>query len=313
MSSYWQLLSLVAPVFILIGLGALLRWRGALTEEAETGLLRLQFNLLYPCLILQAVVGNTALRNPANLLWPPLVGFGTIALGFAAGYYAGRALGLHVGTGLRTFAFTVGIYNYGFIPIPVMESLFGRGHVGVLLVHNVGCELALWSVGLLMLSGLSLREGWRRAVNPVVCTLLVAVAVNLTGAALPAVVRSVVGALGACAIPLGLLIVGATVAPYFHRPRQLYDTRTTPSACLLRLAVLPVAFVLLARYAPLSLELKRVLVVQAAMPSGMMPLVLARHYGGQPLTAAQIIFGTTALGLLVIPLWLRFGLAWVGG
>ena len=82
------------------------------------------------------------IRGPANLLWPPLVGFGTIVLGFVAGYYAGRALGLQVGTELRTFAFTVGVYNYGFIPIPVMESLFNREHVGVLLVHNVGCELA---------------------------------------------------------------------------------------------------------------------------------------------------------------------------
>ena len=76
--------------------------------------------------------------------------------------------------------------------------------------------------------------------------------------------------------------------------------------------MLPLAFLLLARYAPFSIELKRVLVVQAAMPSGMMPLVLARHYGGQPVTAAQIILGTTVLGVLVIPLWLRFGLAWVG-
>ena len=311
--SYGQLLSVVAPVFILIALGAMLRWRRGLTEESEAGLLRLQLNLLYPCLILQAVVGNTALRHPANLLWPPLVGFGTIVLGFVAGYYAGRALGLQVGTGLRTFAFTVGVYNYGFIPIPVMESLYNREHVGVLLVHNVGCELALWGVGILMLSGLSLREGWHRVLNPVICTLLAAVAINLSGCTLPAVVLRAVGALGACAIPLGLLLVGATVTPYFHRPRQLYDARTTPTACLLRLAVLPVAFVLVARYAPLSLELKRVLVVQAAMPSGMMPLVLARHYGGQPLTAAQIIFSTTLLGLLVIPLWLHFGLAWAGG
>lgn len=313
MAAYWQLLSIVLPVFVLIALGAALHWRGALNEETETGLLRLQVNLLYPCLILQAVVGNAALRHPANLGWPPLVGFGTTVLGYAVGYYAGRALGLHVGTGLRTFAFTVGITNYGFIPVPIMESLFNREHVGVLLVHNLGCELALWGVGILMLSGLSLREGWHRVLNPVICTLLVAVALNLSGFTPPAVVMTAIGALGACAIPLGLLIVGATVMPYFHRPRQLVDARTTPGACLLRLAVLPVAFLVVARYAPLSIELKRVLVVQAAMPSGMMPLALARHYGGQPLIAAQIIFGTTALGLLVIPLWLHFGLAWVGG
>jgi predicted permease len=59
-------------------------------------------------------------------------------------------------------------------------------------------------------------------------------------------------------------------------------------------------------------ELKRVLVIQAAMPSGVFPIVLARHYGGQPLTAVQIVLGTTALGILTIPLWLRVGLAWTG-
>jgi len=313
MPGYWQLLGIVAPVFVFIALGAAMRLARALNEAAEAGLLRLQVNVLYPCLILKMVLGNAALRDPANLAWPPLVGFGTMVLGFAVGYYAGRGLGLHVGTGLRTFAFTVGIYNYGFIPIPVMESLFNREHVGVLLVHNVGCELAVWGVGLLVLSGLSLREGWHRALNPVVCMLVLAVPLNLAGLRLPSAVMNTVDALAVCAIPLGLVIFGATLVGYFDRPAQLYHGRTTPGACFLRLVLLPAAFLAVARYAPLSVELKRVLVVQAAMPSGMMPLVLARHYGGQPVTAAQIIVGTTLLGLLVIPLWLRLGLAWVGG
>ncbi len=313
MPSYWQLLGIVAPVFVFIALGVGMRYWRALNETAEAGLLSLQVNVLYPCLILKMVLGNAALRDPANLVWPPLVGFGTMVLGFAVGYYAGRALGLHVGTGLRTFAFTVGIYNYGFIPIPVMESLYDREHVGVLLVHNLGCEVAVWGVGLLVLSGLSLREGWHRVLNPVVCMLAVAVPLNLTGLRLPAPIMTSVDALAACAIPLGLVIFGATLVGYFREPRQLFHARTTPGACLLRLVVLPVAFLLLARYAPLSVELRRVLVVQAAMPSGMMSLVLARHYGGQPVTAAQILVGTTVLGVLVIPLWLRLGLAWVGG
>ncbi len=309
---YWQLLALVAPVFLLFALGAVMRRACALSADAESGMLRVYVNFMYPALILKSVLANPALRDPANVFWPPLAGFATIALGFAVGYYAGRALGLHVGAGLRTFAFTVGIYNYGFIPIPLMESLFGREPLGVLLVQNMGCELAVWSVGLLVLSGLSPREGWRKVVNAPICTLLVALVINRTGVALPGVAMRVVDMLGGCAIPFGLLLCGATLEPYLEQPRQLFHGRATPVALLLRLALLPVAFLLLARYAPVSIELKRVLVVQAAMPSGMMPLVLARHYGGQPVTAAQIILGTTVLGVLVIPLWLRFGLAWVG-
>jgi predicted permease len=193
-----------------------------------------------------------------------------------------------------------------------MESLYGREPLGVLLVQNIGCELAVWSVGLFVLAGFAGRDGWRRILNPPICTLIIAVAANLLGVALPAVVTRVIELLGACAIPFGLLLCGVTLDTYVEKPRQLYGGRTTPVACLVRLAVLPVAFLLFAKYAPVSLELKRVLVVQAAMPSGMMPLVLARHYGGQPLIAAQIIAGTTLLGVLVIPWWLSFGMTWVG-
>jgi malate permease and related proteins len=313
MPSYWQLLGMVAPVFVLFGLGIVLRRTCRLSDETESAMLRVYVTFFYPALIVKSVLGNSALRDPANLVWPPLAGCVTILLGFAVGYYAGRALGLHVGAGLRTFAFAVGIYNYGFIPIPLMESLYGREPLGVLLVQNMGCEIAIWSVGLLVLTGLSPREGWRRVINPPICTLLVALAVNLSGWTLPAVLQRVVDLLGGCAIPFGLLLCGVTLDRYVGNPASLFSARTTPAACLLRMAVLPIAFLLLARYAPISAELRRVLVVQAAMPSGMLPLVLARHYGGQPLIAAQIIVGTTLLGLLVIPLWLQFGMSWLGG
>ena len=275
-------------------------------------MLRIYVNFFYPALILKSVLNNAALRDPANLVWPPVAGFATIVLGFAVGYYAGRALGLQVGAGLRTFAFAVGIYNYGFIPIPLMESLYGREPLGVLLVQNIGCELAVWGVGLFVLAGFTGRDGWRRILNPPICTLVIAVAANLLGLTLPSVLMRVIDLLGGCAIPFGLLLCGVTLDTYVEEPRQLYGGRTTPIACLVRLVALPMAFLVLAKYAPVSLELKRVLVVQAAMPSGMMPLVLARHYGGQPLIAAQIIVGTTLLGVLVIPWWLSFGMAWVG-
>jgi predicted permease len=79
----------------------------------------------------------------------------------------------------------------------------------------------------------------------------------------------------------------------------------------LRLGVLPVLMLALAALLPLPREVKQVLIVQAAMPAGILPIVIAKHYGGQPLTAVQVVLGTTAAGLLVVPLWLQAGLHWV--
>jgi hypothetical protein len=58
--------------------------------------------------------------------------------------------------------------------------------------------------------------------------------------------------------------------------------------------------------------LKQVIVVQAAMPAAMLPIVIARHYGGDANTALKIALSTSLIGIVTIPFWLRLGLQWVG-
>ena len=314
MPTYTELLLLVLPVFALIGVGVFVRQRHWIEGEAENSLIRLVVNVCYPCLIFESVASNTALRSAGNLVLAPLMGFAITFLGIRAGLLAAKAIGLHVGSGLRTFALAVGITNYGYLPLPIMEAIWGPESRGVLLVHNVGVEVAIWTVGLLVLSGESLRQGWRKLLTPVLITLLIAVACNLAGATayFPDVVTKTVHALAVCAIPLGLIMTGVNLAQYLHEPRTLFDAKVSVSAMVLRLGVLPVLILLLAKCLPISLELKRVLVVQAAMPTAIISIIIAKLYGGHPRTAVQIVLGTTALGIFVIPLWLRAGIAWVG-
>ncbi len=60
----------------------------------------------------------------------------------------------------RTFALTVGIANYGYIPLPIAERYFPQAF-HPLLIHNIGVDIALWSVGLLVISG-EIKQGVRR-------------------------------------------------------------------------------------------------------------------------------------------------------
>lgn len=314
MPTYFQLLLLVLPVFAVIGVGVAARRLHWIEGEAETSLIRLVVNVCYPCLIFESVAENTALQSPGNLLLPPFVGFCITWVGIRAGLFVAGRIGLHVGTGLRTFALAVGIANYGYLPIPIMEAIWGPESRGVLLVHNVGVEISLWTVGVLVLSGESFRQGWRKLVSPILITLVLGVGCNLAHVTplLPDVVMKTVHALSVCAIPLGLIMTGVNLAQYLHDPRDLFDLRVSGAAMILRLAVLPVLILALAKYLPCSIELKRVLVVQAAMPTAVISIIIARLYNGHPRTAVQIVLGTTALGILVIPLWLRAGLGWIG-
>jgi predicted permease len=312
--TYFELLTLIAPVFLLIGVGSLARGAGWMTAETDAGLLKIVLNVFYPALIFKSVLGNAALADPRNVFWPPVVGFVTMAGGILLAWGIGRSLGFSKGKGLRTFAFAVGVFNYGYIPIPLMESLFGRESIGVLLVHNVGCEIAIWTVGVLVLSGFSLRDGWRRMFSGPVIALIVAGLGNVLDfdKVMPEAVDRTIGMAAACAIPVALVAIGSTLAESLRKPTELFSLRVTPAACALRLVLFPAIFLGLAKVLPVSQDLKRVMMVEAAMPAGMIPILIARHYGGKPLTAVQVVIGTTVFGLIAIPLWLRIGLVWIG-
>jgi predicted permease len=61
----------------------------------------------------------------------------------------------------------------------------------------------------------------------------------------------------------------------------------------------------------LSVELKRVILIQAAMPAGIMPIVLARHYGGETGVAIRIVLATTIASVITMPLWIHLGIRFI--
>jgi predicted permease len=314
LSEYLLLLGAVAPVFIQIGLGWLIRRIGWLTEEADASLLRVIVNLLYPCLILDTILGNRALEKAGNVLLAPVVGFFTVVLGYGLCYLAAPSFGAREPRQRRTFAFTAGIYNYGYLALPIAQARFGAETSGVLFIHNLGVEIALWTVGIMVISGTVRGSGWRQILNGPVIAIISAAALHFLGARLwmPGVALSAIHSLGATALPLGLILTGATFADHMRDLSTNSRALPTFGACLLRLGILPLLMIALARWLPCPVELRRVMLIQAAMPCAVIPVILSKLYGGDPASALRIILVTSALGLLTIPFWLQFGLRWVG-
>ena len=314
MMSYSELLLMLLPVFGAIALGVGLRRMNLINQAGEDALFNVVVKVAMPCLIFESVSLNPALHEAGNLLLPPLVGFGLTLLSMATAWYVARALGLTLGHGLRTFALAVGLTNYSYLPLPILTALFGPESRAVLFLHNTGVEAAIWTGGVLVVTGLSPTQGWRKLINAPAVALVVALVANITGAGahVPEFLRAMIHSLAICAVPLGLLLTGASFSPHLEDPRALVNPRVLAIAWLLRLMLLPWILLLAARYLPLSVELKRVLVIQAAMPSAVVSVIVARVYGGQPLVAMQIVLGTTAVGLFTIPLWIRFGLQFAG-
>jgi predicted permease len=313
--SYLQILLSILPVFGLIAIGVLFRALRWITPESDPSIMRLILNCLDPALIFENVLNDDALRTPANLLAAPTSGYAIMAASIIASLYIGRALGLARGAGLRTFAFTSGINNYGYFALAICAALFGAQSpvIGLTIVHFTGGEAAIWTIGIFILAGLSLREGLKKLLNGPLIALVLALRLNLTHLRehIPQPILEIIHLCGLCGLTVGIIFTGCTLHEYLAAPTALLHPRITPAALILRLAIFPLAMLLIAKYLPFTDDMKRVLIIQAAMPAGMFPLDIAKQYNGHHLTAAQVIVSTVALGILTIPLWIKFGMAWV--
>jgi len=175
-------------------------------------------------------------------------------------------------------------------------------------------ETALWTLGVMLLSGERVGRDWRKIINAPLLAIALALTLNTLGlrSHVPGVILTGVHWLGQCAVPMALILIGAIMADHLHEFHSASGWRVIGTAVLLRIVFLPLLFLLLAKYLPASVELKRVIVLEAAMPAAVFPIIMARHYQGDPATAMRVVIGTSVVGLLTIPLWIRFGMRFVG-
>lgn len=312
MIDFWTVFSAVMPVYCLVAVGVLLRKMEWLTHAADESLIRVVVNVLTPCLIIDNVVNNAALKRADNLLLPPLFGFGGILLGVGVAWVCRRWVGAGTVREERTFACAAGFQNYGYAALPLVIKLFPRETTGVLFLHNLGVDVAMWTVGLVTLGHAGLTD-WRKLVNAPLVAIVAGVLVNLAGFELPDFLQTSNRMLGACCFPLGLILIGATLSETTRQLGSGGGWGVMLGGCAIRCGVTPLLMLLGARYLPASLELRQVLVVEAAMPAAVFPIVLARHYGGDVLTAVRVVVATSVIGFLTIPVWVRFGLGYVLG
>ncbi|MDF1851380.1 MAG: AEC family transporter [Verrucomicrobiales bacterium] len=312
MPSYFTIFSATLPVFLVIGIGFFFHRRGWLGEDVEVGVMKLGLNLLFPCLILSLVPGNPALEKVSSAFWAIGLGFLLVVSAIGIAWVVARIGGIRKGEGLRTFSISAGIQNYGFVALPIVMELFpeNAGPAGLVFVHGIGVEIAMWTIGLAVMAG---HAGFRSMINGPFVAVLLALILNYTGLYrfVPGILETTMEMLGRCAIPMAIFMIGATIGRYFKTGIFHDAFRVASLSILVRLVLAAGVIVCAAQFLPISSDLKRLLVVQAAMPAAVFPIVLARLFGGQPQVAIQVVIATSFVGVITAPLVIAWGLAWV--
>lgn len=288
--------TLLLPVFLLAGLGALLVKLPWLRAGWHTGVTELTARFLVPTLLF-ASAWRTGI--PPSLSWKVLCAFylplGLLFVG--ARRFAGRG-----GTGAAA-ALAATYSNTVFVGVPVLIQALGEGSLQ--FAYPVIAFHSLYCFTLYHLSEDGGPAGWFGPVlntlkNPIVAALLLGLALNLAHVVAPPALLRVLDMLGAAALPCALLSLGASVAS-LAPGRWL----ATGAIVLAKLVFLPLGVMLLAVFAfKLPPAAAMVLIVLASCPVGVNAAFVVRPAGGGAQLVNSAILLSSLLCAATIPAWL---------
>ncbi|MEO7244425.1 MAG: AEC family transporter [Rubrivivax sp.] len=283
------------PDFLLIVIGFVVCRYTPLNRPVWDGAERLVYYLLFPALLFSAIVRNPL--RPSEALPLAVAGLAVTLAGIAAAYALRRWRGvdpaLHASGAQIAFRFN------SYVALAVVERMAGTpGLASIALVVSLVVPLcnvaAVWPLARHGGHGYG-RELLR---NPLIVATVAGLACNLVGLRLPELASFTLNRIGAAALPIGLMAVGAGL-----RLGALRDGPGLAATLLaIRHALLPMVALALAFGLGLSPLQQTVLVVFAALPTASSAYVLAVRMGGHGAYVAGLVTVSTLLGMLSLPL-----------
>ena len=304
----------IAPIFLLIALGKILRKTGFLPEAFFKGLNRLVFWFALPALLINSVSQATLELDTISRV----VGLLTTAtlLTMLLAWIAGRPLSL---SAPQTGAFIQGAFrgNAAFISLPVIVYSMGQQEPGTEALATVVLApvVILFNIlGVIVLTRFSsdrkghrisaLSVGMEMLRNPLILACILGIVMNVMDIHLPRFIATTFEALGRTSLPLVLMSIGATLE--IERLRGA----ASPSlvASLIKVVAAPLFGVLLSGLFRTSHTELMIAVFFLASPAAAMSYIMAEEMGNDGPLAGRIVTLSTLFSAVTIPIIMAIGL-----
>lgn len=301
-----QIVLAIMKIFGMFLIGWLARRRGYIDRGDLDRMSRLVVDILMPMLIFASILQHFEVSRIPEL-WPlPLIGFGQMAVGGLLGAVLRAGMQDRDPDARRTFHHFCAVNNFGFLPLIIAENLWGGEGLARVFFLNLGSNIGYWTIGIGLLGG-DLRSAARNMFSPMLLTLLTSLGLAVAGggAWVPGLIVDTAGLAGQAAVPLMLIVIGASLSAEGLRdhPRDMvYLT-------VVRLGLIPAVLLAILWHLPLAEDVRQLSAVVAIMPVAVSTVVITRRYGGSPDFAVRAALVTTVSALATVPLTLAWLLA----
>ncbi|WP_296782344.1 AEC family transporter [uncultured Methanobrevibacter sp.] len=288
----------ILSIIIMIGLGYFLKRIDFLSEKDIDPFNKIVMYILLPCMIFHALYSaDLSLISKLGIL-PFIILISSFATGLVS-YFILRQLKLDDIT-LWSVLVTVMIANTAFMGYPVTLGIFGQEG----FLRAIFCDIATLCIFLILSFVLIMKFGGtvKTAVKkitffPPLWAVILGLGFNFLNIPIGPVIDNTVNYLGQGAIPLIMIALGLSID--FSAIRRSKSMIVFTS--IMKLAFFPfVAFVAASQLGLIDLQFK-ISIVEAAMPSGMMSLLLAITYKLDYELTSDCILINTVISLITLP------------
>jgi predicted permease len=196
----------------------------------------------------------------------------------------------------KTFLLGSSYGNYGFLGLPVAFSLYGTQGAVLALFFLIGSYLFLYTVGLYIMNGEISLEGFFK--NPLILTTLLSIACLLLDLRPHPFISSTLSLANQVTFPLSMFVVGGGLQFGFYLKTK--NLVLTLLAALIKLILSPILALIIGYIIPLSKNQGSIMILQSAMPTGVLVTVFSLAFSGNVALSNSIVSSTTLFSLFTI-------------
>ncbi|MDO4982003.1 MAG: AEC family transporter [Eubacteriales bacterium] len=290
----------ILVIFIALAAGFVCRKLKVITEEGTSTLSGIVVKVILPFYLFNAIASSDAGVDASGV---------GIAIALSAAMFAVCGLvGLIFVTVFKPSKDDRGVYifellcaNVTYIGIPVCGAVFGSNAAFYASLLNIPYNLVCFSLGIYILSG---KLSFKTALNPAFLSGVLGSLFFIFKIPLPSVVSDACAFIGQATSPCAMLVVGSVLGSVAIR--DVFGQWRAIPYTVIRLFGTAALVLLLTKPLNIDPTLRGVLVLMAAMPAATNSTMLCSIYGGSRELSAKLIFISTALSVISIPLWASF-------
>ena len=292
-----NLLNLQITIFFLMAAGFILTKLQILSADARKPLSNLLINFILPCNMITSFLMEFNQKILMDCLVILIV---SICIQVFAVLTSKHFYPKTIDSKLPVLRYGTIASNAGFMGNPIAQGLYGDQGLLYASIYLIPMRTVMWSFGVACFTGTKGKGVVKKILtHPCIIAVFIGLFLMITQIQLPKGIEQTLRYAGNANTALSMILIGNILAEV-HASETL-DTKAW-WYCVVRLAIIPIIVLITCNFAGIDEMVKQVSVVLSGMPAAATTAILAAKYDGDTHFAAKIVFISTLLSMLSVPL-----------